>query len=956
MLFPRFFPLMFAVVLAACGGETLVDEPEDGMPGTSAYERDIEIPIVQARCVTCHVAGGVSGNTPLVFHLGEQQASQNEQVFEAYLDSTNDAQALLLEKVRGGAAHGGGSIFSASSTEYQDLANYLSSLTGEDSSPPVQAEFFEFVQMESADATLRRAALLLAGRLPTEAERLNAAQSDEGLRITIKSLMSGPAFHAFLLRGANDKLLTDAFLNDRFLEVMDSNAPFYPELASRRFTAYASGEAAIDAFRDWARHLNYGITRAPLELIAYVVENDRPYTEILTANYTMVNPYSAEIYHANASFHSDDATEFVPGQNRGQILVDDAFEGEFMQPNGINISSHGAFVEYPHAGVLNEPVFLNRYPTTDTNRNRARARWTFFHFLDVDIERSAPRTTDPEALADTNNPTLNNPNCTVCHQLMDPVAGAYQNYGNVGWYRNSDGGLDALPRTYKRGDDSPYQLGDTWYRDMLEPGFDNAFVPDADRSLAWLATQITDSDQFAVATVKFWWSAVMSEALLTLPENRDALYYEEELQAYEAQQSIIDTLATQFREGMNGGAPYQLKDLLTGMILSNWFRADQTTQSHSAARQAQLTGLGKGRLLTPEELENKTRALLGFAWGENTDSNNLENYWSNLNNRYRIYYGGIDSDGIVERATAMNSLMANVAEAQALSVSCPAVVFDFNRPDEEKQIFTEVDRLVTPVTQGQDSYAVTGSNDVNSSSHVLQLSLNPGTQRLRLVFENPYWDAQAQQSLLLVLHDVRVSDAQGQDILQVAGADFESVTGISSSNGEGEALAGSRYWDSTQGRHTGWVLWNGYIDLPLEVEQAGTYSITVQASRQNIPNRTLNMGIAVNSTDTDAETLGRARILAQLQQLHHIFLGENLTLDDPELLASYDLLVELWQARAAADYPRNAIAWGVETCEIPIDGWWNVDRSEELSDPEYMQGVWVSMLIYFLTDFRYLHE
>ena len=75
---------------------------------------------------------------------------------------------------------------------------------------------------------------------------------------------------------------------------------------------------------------------------------------------------------------------------------------------------------YPHSGVLNTTSFLLRYPTTATNRNRARARWTYYHFLGVDIENSASRTMDPVALADTNNPTMQNPACTVLPQRYGP--------------------------------------------------------------------------------------------------------------------------------------------------------------------------------------------------------------------------------------------------------------------------------------------------------------------------------------------------------------------------------------------------------------------------------------------------------------------------------------------------------------------------------------------------------
>ena len=65
------------------------------------------------------------------------------------------------------------------------------------------------------------------------------------------------------------------------------------------------------------------------------------------------------------------------------------------------------------------------------------------------MEKSASRTTDPVALADTNNPTMHNPACTVCHSILDPVAGAFQNYNDDGFYKSNWGGLDSLDGFYK---------------------------------------------------------------------------------------------------------------------------------------------------------------------------------------------------------------------------------------------------------------------------------------------------------------------------------------------------------------------------------------------------------------------------------------------------------------------------------------------------------------------------
>ena len=78
--------------------------------------------------------------------------------------------------------------------------------------------------------------------------------------------------------------------------------------------------------------------------------------------------------------------------------------------------------------------------------------------------------------------------------------------------------------------------------------------------------------------------------------------------------------------------------------------------------------VGSRRLLTPEELEAKTFSLLGSKWGSNgkEDLFQYDLEYTALGDRYGLYYGGIDSNGIRNRARAMSSLMINVAERQAL--------------------------------------------------------------------------------------------------------------------------------------------------------------------------------------------------------------------------------------------------------------------------------------------------
>ncbi len=315
---------------------------------------------------------------------------------------------------------------------------------------------------------------------------------------------------------------------------------------------------------------------APLKLVAYIIENDRPYTEILSADYTMVNPDSNIIFNANAAFDNiNDLTTFKPGKNQGQILENN--ETVVIREDkaiGPQITSHGGFIDYPHAGLLNDMALLNRYPSTDTNRNRGRARFNYYHFLNFDIEKSAARTTDPDDLADTNNPTLNNPACTVCHTVMDPVAGAFQNYDDSGHYRGATGGLHSLPTSYTKLADSIYQNGDLWYRDMLEPGFVTegsiaTAITEQDNTLQVLAQHMISDPRFAQSAVVFWWPSIMSEPLEEAPEQITDSDYQAKLSIYEAQQETVVNLAQQFEAGIDGGSPYNVSRQVSGHIFKH---------------------------------------------------------------------------------------------------------------------------------------------------------------------------------------------------------------------------------------------------------------------------------------------------------------------------------------------------------------------------------------------------
>ena len=428
------------------------------VPGATAsaaqvFREHISGPIVQGKCIVCHVEGGMSGNTRLVFvrESDPDHEAHNLEEFENFLDEVDDGASYILNKIQG-VAHGGGAPVPAGSDDYKNMERFLR-LLGEDvtSAPLTPQTLFDTVTMASVRKTLRRAALIFAGRIPTEEEFSAAERGGEAVRSTIRGLMTGPQFHEFLIRASNDRLLTD---RDDF-GIIDnvSFVEFAREKYRRRKAAHERGDVDDHEYWRWYNRVQHGARRAPLELVAHVAENDLPYTEILTADYIMANPMAAKAYGAPTDHFEDptDFNEFKPSSIEAYYREGEGFEVE-NDPvlNADLIINPGPLItEYPHAGILNTTMFLKRYPTTATNRNRARSRWTWYHFLGLDIEKSASRTTDPDALADTNNPTMFNPACTVCHRVLDPVAGAFQYYGDDGFYKDQFGGVDSLDGFYK---------------------------------------------------------------------------------------------------------------------------------------------------------------------------------------------------------------------------------------------------------------------------------------------------------------------------------------------------------------------------------------------------------------------------------------------------------------------------------------------------------------------------
>ena len=648
------------------------EDPDACLNDMEFFFRKIWTPI-QTDCVTCHNPSGVASHTRHILMPASEPGylQYNFDAWKAFA-ALPGGRDLLLSKPQG-INHGGGERLGIT----PESVHYLNMLELFDrfDSPVTNCEsgtnFWDGVGYLSDLEVLHKAAMIFAARRPTANEITAVSSGGEAeLRRAVRRFMQGEAFDAWIMEAANDRLLTDKYL------IPESNAfgvlkgPYqYPNLYKRieRTRAIFGDAKANEAWYE----TNEALAREPLRLFVHVAEDERPYTEVVTANYIMVNPFTAPIY-ATENEIQDDWNENVWREGRN---------------NGYRLSSPA----YEHAGVLTSPMFLSRFPSTATNRNRHRARSIAKFFLGLDIEKLARRTVNPAELDASTNPTMNNPACTVCHAVMDPIAGTLENFGDDGLFLEHD--KDSLPQSYKESD--LYQRGDRWYRDMRDPGFNGEIMPasERDRGVAWLGASLAADPRFARGGVEFWYQGLFGRAPLEAPSDPSTVDYPARLEAWVAQDALFDAIAAKFRDGSAGTAahgPYNLKDLLVDLTLSPWFRASSVSEM-TPGRAAALDSLGFEKLLTPEQLNRKFEGLSGEVWAQPWDPEHPY-----LLGRYRLFYGGIDSSGITERATELNALMSTVPQRLANEMACPLAVKDFSRSRKARTLFPLVEPSDVP--------------------------------------------------------------------------------------------------------------------------------------------------------------------------------------------------------------------------------------------------------------------
>ncbi|MEX1363508.1 MAG: hypothetical protein AB1Z98_10300 [Nannocystaceae bacterium] len=674
--------LALSLVLAGCyrGGPQLAeDEDESGEDGgddgaslvgpetcvdtTNFFKEKIWAPVLSSKCIGCHNPNGAAANTDLVLQMSDYPGylEVNQQTLENVARLQIDGMPLLLAKPSNAVEHGGGLQLDEGSEEYVLLGEMI-----EHFAAPVHCEdngeidrFFDGIQPLDEEGTLRKATFLLASRMPT-AEELDAVRGAgiDALDPILDAVLVEEAFYVRAKEIFNDLMHTDAYrIGDDAVETVDEdmfpNAFWYEDIDD------------TDQRNLMRRRTNDAIAREPLEIIEHVLREGMPFTEALTADYTIVTPFSARSYGIDL--------------------------GLFADANDENEKITYDFEEIPQAGLLTTSVFLNRYPTTPTNRNRARSRFFFDFFLATDVMRLAARPLDATQIQ-SHNPTLNVAACNVCHVNIDPVAGAFMNWDEQGHYRPTGG----------------------WFGDMVAPGFGAIEVPydEYPQALRWLTSELVKDPKFALSMVHVMYTGLTGQDPLDEPMELQDVDYLARIRAFEAQDYVFKKIADDF-----ASSGYELRVIIKELVKSPYFRAVNTDTVLDEQRYMELADMGTARILPPEALHRRLIATVGVPWIKNGTDVLLSGDY------YKFFYGGIDSVSVTDRLTEMNGVMANVADRMSNEMACTVTAYDFTKPAADRLLFPEVEPSDLPGAPGAET--AIRDNLVHLHQHLLGESLSP---------------------------------------------------------------------------------------------------------------------------------------------------------------------------------------------------------------------------------------
>ena len=650
------------------------------------FATHVWLPVMKQDCLSCHIPGGYASQKGSTFIL---QPSHISTYLVDNMRSVAAVRSMLLSRTLG-TDHGGGPRFTADSNQYAALSAYLSS--GDSSATPanpnIDAAFFAQSPMLSPAMTFRKASLQLLARVPTAQEwaTIGAGGMDALSAALDKGLQEAP-FYDWIGTIYNDQWLVEKWMPYNQAGEAQLNQAFYPlEDYQYSVPCLPPDSPTNETGRD------LGLVLEPEQLAVYLVRHDLPFTGLVDANYIMMNPFSARSLletQLDPGFNNMTCTDSNPNVDPQLNPMTWVSPVHFSNSLDVDDFVPGTVPAMgPISGVLTSPIMLQRYPSTDTNRNRGRARVFYLFFLDTDILALGTRTpTGLTQLSDPQSPTMTNLGCLPCHSLVDPIASSYQNYPDNAW-RNPT-------------------IADAWPTNIAPAGFEGKPLGvDPSQAVAWLGQQIAADPRFVRATVRTVYTGLFGMAPAEEPVANDP-NYAAHLAAFVTLTEMLESAGAAFV-----ASNYNFKALVKYLVSSPYYRISGVPANLTDTQQALLANVGTARRRSPEDLNRVTLAILGEKWVTRVTQALVLGPGTRGNG---IIMGGIDSSVDVTREAHSNALINKESLELARELGLYAAVHDLARPAASRLLFPCMDA---------NSPCVDVTTTPESPSAILQIRAN----------------------------------------------------------------------------------------------------------------------------------------------------------------------------------------------------------------------------------------
>lgn len=408
----------------------------------------------------------------------------------------------------------------------------------------------------------------------SEVEHLNrASMAIRGLRPSVEDIEAVQDDPSALPRLVDEWLDSPAF----GATVKDLHAELFLLRADTNFQLPVKGVLEERGYNQADVHES--TVEAPLEFVREIVLDDAPYTDLLTADYTVANEVVAAIY------------------------------GLPFDPTGPTWQHTRWTDGRPHAGLLSDSELWRRHVSNAANFHRGRANFVSSTFLCEDIGKrdvfvdGGVDVSDPFEVAEA---VSTDPGCVACHAAMDPIAAffwgfkeqlqrgavlsAYERGCEWNWAEGPP--PSAPPRDAYRIEHWCYPLK---FYDVAEEGAwadwdlqPPAYFGRPARDLRDLGRLVVDDPRFAECTARNVASYLTQTEREDLPVDW----------VRQLQRTFVDT-------------DFSFKALVRGVVLSEGF--------------ATARGSGVGlQTIRPEQLARTLEQVTGFRWMANQDLSDCE--------------------------------------------------------------------------------------------------------------------------------------------------------------------------------------------------------------------------------------------------------------------------------------------------------------------------------------------